>query len=67
MTTKLAPFRVSPALINASSIQHDSTEVPPLETKGKVTPVNGRISTEPKTFSASWMRNILAVAQAAME
>ena len=30
--------------MKASSIQHDSSEVPPLDTKGKVTPVKGRIS-----------------------
>ena len=39
-------------LMKAISIQQDSREEPPRETKGKVTPVKGSRSREPKTFSA---------------
>jgi hypothetical protein len=47
---KLAFSRVSVAFRKASRPQADSMALPPLETKGKVTPVRGRRSTEPKTF-----------------
>ena len=40
--------------------------VPPLDTKGKVTPVNGSRSTEPKTFNIVWKTNMLIAPQAAM-
>ena len=48
---KLALLRVSAAFRKAIMPQEESMEEPPLETKGKVTPVRGRISTEPSTFS----------------
>ena len=47
---KLALGRVSVAFRKASSPQEESMDDPPLETKGKVTPVRGRRSTEPKTL-----------------
>ena len=40
--------------------------VPPFDTKGNVTPVNGRISREPNTFSASWASIMAAAPQAAI-
>ena len=66
LTTKLASRRVSVAFTKASSIQHDTREVPPFETKGKVTPVKGRISSEPKTFRPIWTIMRLTAAQPAM-
>ena len=53
--------------MKAMSIQQERSDVPPRETNGKVTPVNGRISREPKTFSDSCTSSMLTVAQAAME
>ena len=47
---KLASARVSMAFRYASSPHADSMAEPPLDTKGKVTPVRGRSSTEPNTF-----------------
>ena len=47
---KLALLRVSAALRKASRVQADSMDEPPFDTKGKVTPVRGRMSTEPSTF-----------------
>ena len=49
-TAKLAFCRVSAAFTKASSPQEATMLVPPLETKGKVTPVKGRMSTVPSTF-----------------
>ena len=40
--------------------------LPPLETKGKVTPVKGRMSVLPNTFSASCVTSILAAEHAAI-
>ena len=37
----------------APMIVHASTDVPPRDTNGNVTPVNGSISTEPNTLSAT--------------
>ena len=42
------------------------SEVPPLETKGKVTPVKGRMSREPKTLRPIWTMSRLTAAQPAM-
>ena len=50
-TARLACTLVSAAFRNASSAHETIMLVPPLDTKGKVTPVKGRISTQPKTFS----------------
>ena len=50
LTAKLAFCRVSQALRKASMAQQAIMLEPPLETKGKVTPVNGRKSTVPKKF-----------------
>ena len=47
---KLAWGRVSVAFKKASRPQEASMDDPPLDTKGKVTPVRGRMSTEPNTF-----------------
>ena len=47
------------------SIQQEISEVPPRETNGKVTPVNGSRSSEPKTLSASCTSSMLIAAQAA--
>ena len=47
---KLAFCRVSVALRKASSPQEAIMAVPPLDTKGKVTPVRGRMSTAPNTL-----------------
>ena len=47
---KLAFCRVSVALRKASSPQEATMAEPPLETKGKVTPVKGSRSTDPKTL-----------------
>ena len=47
---KLAFSRVSVAFRKAKSPQADIMAEPPLETKGKVTPVSGRMSTDPNTF-----------------
>ena len=66
-TAKLASRRLSALLIKAISIQQLKSEVPPRETKGKVTPVKGRMSSEPNTFMASWVSSMLMAAQAAME
>ena len=41
-------------------------EVPPFETKGKVTPVRGSRSTEPNTLRQVWKAMREAAAQAAM-
>ena len=54
-------------MTKASSIQQLSREEPPRETKGKVTPVKGRMSREPNTFSPICTMSILMAAQAAME
>ena len=39
---------------------------PPMDTKGKVTPVSGSRSTAPSTFSAIWHTSMAAVAQERM-
>ena len=52
--------------ISANSPQEVIMEVPPLEMKGTVTPVRGRISTEPSTFSVVCKRNMAAEPQAAI-
>ena len=65
-TAKLASRRVSALLRKAIIIQHDSSDEPPRDTKGKVTPVKGRISIEPNTFSASCVSRMLIAAQDAM-
>ena len=54
-------------MIKAMSIQQEISEVPPRETNGKVTPVNGSRSREPKTLSASCTSSILIAAQEAIE
>ena len=53
--------------MKAIIIQHASSELPPRETKGKVTPVKGSRSSEPKTLSAVCVISIVTAAQAAME
>ena len=40
--------------------------VPPLDTKGKVTPVKGRMSTAPTTLRQVWNTIMEVAAQAAM-
>ena len=40
---------------------------PPLETKGKVTPVRGRRSTDPNTFKQVWNTSSDPAAQAARQ
>ena len=66
LTTKLASRRVSVALTKASSIQQAISEVPPFDTKGKVTPVNGRMSSEPKMLRPICTIIRLTAAQPAM-
>ena len=39
---------------------------PPMDTKGNVTPVSGRMSTAPSTFRVVWKISIDAAPQAAM-
>ena len=63
---KLALLRVSAAFKKANSPQADSMDDPPLDTKGKVTPVRGRMSTDPSTFRVVWNTSRLVAAQAAM-
>ena len=63
---KLAFSRVSMAFKNASRPQADIMAEPPLETKGKVTPVRGSRSTEPNTFRLVWNTSREPAAQAAM-
>ena len=65
-TAKLASRRLSAPLMKAIIIQQLKSEEPPRETKGKVTPVKGRMSSEPKTLSASCVSIMLVAAQAAM-
>ena len=65
-TAKLASRRLSALLRKAIIIQQESMEEPPRETKGKVTPVKGRMSMEPNTFSASCVSRMVMAAQAAM-
>ena len=59
--------RVSTALRKASSPQADIMAEPPLDTKGKVTPVSGSRSTEPNTFRQVWNTSKDPAAQAAMK
>lgn len=63
---KLAFWRVSVAFRKASRPQVAIMLVPPEETNGKVTPVSGRMSTEPKTLSMVWNVNRDIAEQAAM-
>jgi hypothetical protein len=65
-TASPAFCRVSDALIYASIHQLESILVPPTDTKGRVTPVRGSRSVEPKTFSIVCTRKIMAAEQAAM-
>src|SRR5699024_71951 len=51
LTATEAFCRVSAALMKASSPQQAIILEPPLDTKGKVTPVSGSRSTVPKTLS----------------
>ena len=44
----------------------DSMDEPPLDTNGRVTPVNGRMSTAPNTFRQVWNTSRLVAAHAAM-
>ena len=53
--------------MKAISIQQERSHVPPRETKGKVTPVKGMISSEPNTFIARCVNSMLIAAQAAIE
>ena len=50
LMAKLALCRVSVAFKKASRPQEASMDDPPLDTKGKVTPVRGSRSTAPNTF-----------------
>ena len=63
---KLALGRVSVAFKKASSPQEEIMDVPPLDTKGKVTPVRGRMSTAPNTLRQVWNTIMEVAAQAAM-
>ena len=63
---KLACSRVSVAFKKASNPQADIMADPPLDTKGNVTPVRGRMSTEPNTFRQVWNTSRDEAAQAAM-
>ena len=65
-TAKLASRLVSALFRKAIIIQQERREEPPRDTKGKVTPVKGRISMEPKTFSPIWTSIMLMAAQEAM-
>jgi hypothetical protein len=53
-------------LINASKAQHTTIEEPPLDINGSVTPVKGRMSKEPNTFSAVCIIKIEAAPHAEM-
>ena len=64
---KLAFSLVSVAFKKASSPQADIMADPPLDTKGKVTPVRGRMSTDPKTFRQVWNTSSDPAAQAARQ
>ena len=66
-TAKLPSRRLSALLMKAIIIQQDNRDVPPRDTKGNVTPVKGRMSSEPNTFMASCASIMLMAAQAAME
>ena len=65
-TAKLASRRLSADFRKAIIIQQDSSDEPPRDTKGNVTPVKGRMSIDPNTFSATWVSRMLIAAQAAM-
>ena len=66
LEAKLAFSRVSVAFRKASSPQAPIMALPPLETKGKVTPVRGRRSVAPKTLRQVWKTMRDAAAQPAM-
>ena len=61
---KLAFCLVSKAFIKASKHQQDTSELPPLLRKGKVTPVKGSISKEPPILSMAWKSSMAAAPQA---
>ena len=63
---KLALGRVSAALMKAKRPQQEIMLDPPMDTKGKVTPVRGRMSTAPSTFSVAWNTSIATAELAAM-
>ena len=63
---KLALGRVSAAFKKARSPQQEIMLEPPTETKGRVTPVRGRISTAPSTFRVAWNTSMAAAELAAM-
>ena len=65
-TAKLAFCRVSAAFTNASKPQAHSILEPPLERKGKFTPVRGRISTVPSALKMVCTSKIPAAVHDAM-
>jgi len=52
--------------MKANNAQEAIMEEPPLDTNGRVIPVRGSRSTEPKTLSAVCIRYMVAVPEAAM-
>ena len=64
LTARLASRRISDALKYASIAQDVSILVPPVDTNGKVTPVRGKRSIDPNTFSIVCIRKIVAAPQA---
>ena len=62
----LASFLMSAALKYERRAHEVIMLVPPAETNGNVTPVRGRRSTAPKTFSIVWKINIVAAPHAPM-
>lgn len=63
---KLAFCLVSAAFRKESSPHEAIILVPPADTNGKVTPVSGSRSIDPKTFKIVWKMNMDVAAQAAM-
>ena len=53
--------------MNANIPMLASIDEPPFDISGRVTPVRGKRSVEPKMLSAAWKRNIPAAAAAAIE
>ena len=66
LVAKLAFSRVSVAFRKARRPQAPIMALPPLETKGKVTPVRGSRSVAPKTLRQVWKTIRDAAAQPAM-
>ena len=66
LVAKLAFSRVSVAFRKASRPHAPIMAEPPLDTKGQVTTVSGRMSTAPNTFRQVWNTIIDAAAQPAM-